>query len=159
MEEEILEQLPSVEPRNGTVFSPFGTPVTAEEVAKRLSDNLYRQLSDGDDGFVLDAVSRAETYVSTILRWLRISFDLDNSIIREVVLMQTLYELHMALGHEEAGREYRNQMKNTVIAAFGSFPDADNTQTVQKAAAASVAVSGHRAGGRAAFYRNRESRF
>ena len=57
MEEEILEQLPSVEPRNGTVFSPFGTPVTAEEVAKRLSDNLYRQLSDGDDGFVLDHTS------------------------------------------------------------------------------------------------------
>ncbi len=133
MDEDVLEDLPVVtEPQSETAFSPFGTPVTAAEVEKRLSENLYRQLSDGDDGFVLDAVNRAEIYVSTILRWLSVRFDLDNGIIREIVLMQSLYELHMALGHEEAGREYRNQMKNTVIAAFGSFPDSDNSSAPEK---------------------------
>ena len=59
---------------------------------------------------------------------------------QEIVLMQTLYELHMALGHEEAGREFRTQMKNTFIAAFGSFPDSDNSGKVEQAPAAQVVV-------------------
>lgn len=54
--------------------------------------------------------------------------------------MQTLYELHMALGHEEAGREYRTQMKNAFLAAFGSFPDSDNSDKIEQAPAAQVVV-------------------
>ena len=45
----------------------------------------------------------------------------------------------MALGHEEAGREYRTQAKNTIIAAFGSFPDSDSAAP-EKPAVAAVAV-------------------
>jgi hypothetical protein len=45
----------------------------------------------------------------------------------------------MALGHEEAGREYRIQMRNTVIAAFGPFPDSD-TIVPERPAVAAVAV-------------------
>lgn len=106
-------------------FRPFGTPVTADEVAKRLSRNLYVQLSDGDDRTVLDAVSRAEVYIGTVLGYLGRTLDLDDRVMREIVLTQTVYELHMALGHEEAGREYRIQAKNTIVAAYGSFPDSD----------------------------------
>lgn len=106
-------------------FRPFGTPVTADEVAQRLSRNLYVQLSDGDDRTVLDATSRAEVYIGTVLGYLGRTLDLDDRVMREIVLMQTVYELHMALGHEEAGREYRIQAKNTIVAAYGSFPDSD----------------------------------
>jgi hypothetical protein len=53
--------------------------------------------------------------------------------------MQTVYELHMALGHEEAGREYRIQAKNTIVAAFGSFPDND-TAAPERPAVAAVAI-------------------
>lgn len=119
-------------------FAPFGTPVTTEEVGKRLSNNLYKQLSDGDEDFVESAIARAQVYIGTILSWLKVQFDLDNGTVREIVLMQTVYELHMALGHEEAGREYRTQMKNTVIAAYGSFPDSESNETTKNTAASVI---------------------
>lgn len=139
MNEYGINDIPTVTPSSQQVnFNPFGQTITAEEVSKRLSDNLYRQLSDDSETFVLDAISRAEVYIGTLLKWKNISFNLDNQTIREIVLMQTLYELHMALGHEEAGREFRTQMKNTFIAAFGSFPDSDNTTKAEQASAAQV---------------------
>jgi hypothetical protein len=100
---------------------------------------LYDQLSEKSDDTAANAVSRAETYTGAVLRYLNVRFDLDAPVIREIVLMQTVYELHMALGHEEAGREYRIQAKNTIVAAFGSFPDADSA-VPEKPAVAAVAV-------------------
>ena len=126
-------------PRQAVIFTPFGTPVTVEEIKARLSRNLYDQLSEKSSDTVAKAVSRAEVYTGAILRYLNVRFDLDAPVIREIVLMQTVYELHMALGHEEAGREYRTQAKNTIIAAFGSFPDSDSAAP-EKPAAAAVAV-------------------
>ncbi|MDR2134857.1 MAG: hypothetical protein LBP27_07085 [Treponema sp.] len=120
-------------------FTPFGTPVTAEEVRKRLSRNLYDQLSEKSADTVTNAISRAEIYTGAILKYLQVRFNLDEPVIREIVLMQTVYELHIALGHEEAGREYRIQAKNTIVAAFGSFPDGD-TAAPEKPAVAAVAV-------------------
>ena len=106
-------------------FEPFGKEIEVAEVAACLSGNLYLQLSDGTEESVKAAVSRAEVYIGTVLSYLGVRLDLDDRIVRQIVLMQTIYELHMALGHEEAGREYRIQAKNTIIAAYGSFPDAD----------------------------------
>jgi hypothetical protein len=125
--------------RQAVSFAPFGTPITAEEVRKRLSRNLYDQLSEKSGDTVTNAVSRAEVYVGAILNYLNVRLDLDAPVIREIVLMQTVYELHMALGHEEAGREYRIQAKNTIIAAFGSFPDSDSAAP-ERPAVAAVAV-------------------
>jgi hypothetical protein len=138
MEELGLDVIPAVSGKQRSVpFRASGTPVTATEVEKRLSANLYRQLADDDPDFVPDAISRAEVYVGTVLSWLGVRFDLDNATVREIVLMQTVYELHMALGHEEAGREYRKQMHDTIVAAYGSFPTSDG-QTEVKVPAASV---------------------
>ena len=134
-----LEGAAPVSPRPAAVFAPFGTPVTPEEVRERLGRNLYDQLSEKSADTVTKAVSRAEVYTGAILRYLNVRFDLDAPVIREIVLMQTVYELHMALGHEEAGREYRTQAKNTIIAAFGSFPDADSAAP-EKPTVAAVAV-------------------
>jgi hypothetical protein len=125
--------------RQTVVFAPFGTPVTAEEVQKRLSRNLYDQLSEKSGDTVANAIARAEIYVGAVLNYLNTRFDLDAPVIREIVLMQTVYELHMALGHEEAGREYRLQAKNTIVAAFGSFPDGDSAAP-EKPPVAAVAV-------------------
>ena len=126
------------ETQKETEFEPFGPAVTKEDVAECLSNNLYMQLSEKSDKFVLDAVSRAETYIGAVLSYLHVKFDLDNKVVRQIVLMQSIYELHMALGHEEAGREYRIQAKNTIIAAYGSFPDTDNSDKPQKAQSACV---------------------
>lgn len=124
--------------QNSAGFEPFGRAVTADDVAECLSENLYTQLSEKSEKFVLDAVSRAETYIGTVLSYLGVRLNLDDRVVRQIVLMQTVYELHMALGHEEAGREYRIQAKNTIIAAYGSFPDAANEGAV-KAPACAVA--------------------
>ena len=126
-------------PRPAAIFAPFGTPVTPDEIKARLSRNLYDVLSERSADTVTGAITRAEVYTGAILRYLNVRFDLDAPVIREIVLMQTVYELHMALGHEEAGREYRTQAKNTIIAAFGSFPDSDSAVT-EKPAVAAVAV-------------------
>jgi hypothetical protein len=122
--------------RQAAAFAPFGTPITPEEVRKRLGRNLYDQLSEKSGDTVANAVSRAEVYVGAVLGYLNTAFSLDVPVIREIVLMQTVYELHMALGREEAGREYRIQAKNTIVAAFGSFPDSDSTAPERPAVAA-----------------------
>lgn len=125
------------EKNDDVIFEPFGKAITVDEVAKRLSHNLYIQLSEDSDTFVLNAVSRAQIYIGTVLSYLGVKINLDDSVQREIVLMQSIYELHMALGHEEAGREYRIQAKNTIISAFGSFPDSD-TQNVSKTATVTI---------------------
>ena len=132
-----IENIPAEDTNNDVTFEPFGKEITVDEVSKRLSPNLYAQLSDGSDQFVLDAVERAQIYIGTVLSYLGVKLNLDDKVQREIILMQSLYELHMALGHEEAGREYRLQAKNTIISAFGSFPDSDN-QAVAKTSAAVV---------------------
>lgn len=132
-----IENIPAEDTNNEVNFEPFGKSITVDEVSKRLSPNLYAQLSDGSDQFVLDAVERAQIYIGTVLSYLGVKLNLDDKVQREIILMQSLYELHMALGHEEAGREYRLQAKNTIISAFGSFPDSDN-QAIAKTSAAVV---------------------
>ena len=132
-----IENIPAEDTNNEVNFEPFGKSITVDEVSKRLSPNLYAQLSDGSDQSVLDAVERAQIYIGTVLSYLGVKLNLDDKIHREIVLMQSIYELHMALGHEEAGREYRLQAKNTIISAFGSFPDSDN-QAIAKTSAAIV---------------------
>ena len=132
-----IENIPAEDTNNEVNFEPFGKSITVDEVSKRLSPNLYAQLSDGSDQSVLDAVERAQIYIGTVLSYLGVKLNLDDKIHREIVLMQSIYELHMALGHEEAGREYRLQAKNTIISAFGSFPDSDN-QAIAKTSAAVV---------------------
>ena len=132
-----IENIPAEDTNNDVTFEPFGKEITVDEVSKRLSPNLYAQLSDGSDQFVLDAVERAQIYIGTVLSYLGVKLNLDDKVQREIILMQSLYELHMALGHEEAGREYRLQAKNTIISAFGSFPDSDN-QAIAKTSAAIV---------------------
>ena len=119
-------------------FAPFGTPITAQEVKDRLSESLYRTLSDDDDAVTLRAVERAQVYVGSVLSYLGKSLNLDDKVVREIVLMHTIYELHIALGHEEAGREYRIQAKNMIIAAYGSFPDSDSQQTAAESGGAVV---------------------
>jgi hypothetical protein len=125
--------------RQAAAFAPFGAPITTEEIRERLSPNLYDQLSEKSDDTAANAVSRAEIYIGAVLNYLGVRLDLDAPVIREIVLMHTVYELHMALGHEEAGREYRIQAKNTIVAAFGSFPDSDSAAP-ERPAVAAVAV-------------------
>lgn len=119
-------------------FNPLGDPITPAEVAERLSKNLYAQLADGSDDAVWGAISRAVIYIGAVLRRLSVPYDFDNRIVREVVLMHAVYELHIALGHEEAGKEYRIKARDTIRAAWGDFPEADSAP--EKCAAAAVAV-------------------
>jgi len=143
MDELGIEGIPSQKPQ-GVAFAPFGEPVTPEEVAGRLSRNLYAQLADGSDDTVRDAITRSQIYVGSVMRRLGVSFNLDDKVVREVVLIHTVYELHIALGHEEAGREYRIKARDIILAAWGSFPDSDNAP--EKGAAAAVAVPPKRKG-------------
>jgi len=142
MEELGIDDIPSEPPAELeavlATFNPLGDPVTPVEVAERLSRNLYTQLSDGSDDTVWGAISRAVIYIGTVLRRFKEPYDFDNSIIREIVLIHTIYELHIALGHEEAGKEYRIKARDIIRAAWGDFPESDSPP--EKGAAAAVAV-------------------
>jgi len=144
MDELGLEDIP-VEKPEAVTFAPLGEPVTPEEVAARLSRNLYDQLSEKSDDTVRDAITRAGIYIGAVLRRLRVPFNLDDKVVREVVLIHTIYELHIALGHEEAGKEYRVKAKDIIRAAWGDFPEAESAP--EKGAAAAVAVPPKRKGG------------
>jgi hypothetical protein len=133
-----IADIPAEKPQAAAAFAPFGEPVTPEEVAERLSRNLYAQLADGSDDTVLEAITRAGIYTGAVLQRLRVPFNLDDKVVREVVLIHTIYELHIALGHEEAGKEYRIKARDIIRAAWGDFPEADSVP--EKGAAAAVAV-------------------
>lgn len=104
-------------------YSAKGSPITAAEVATRLAPALYAQLADGSDDTVVRAAERATIHIGTIAASLGKPLDLDDTVMREIVLNMTVYELHLALGHEEAGREYRIKAKDLIIAALGAFPE------------------------------------
>jgi hypothetical protein len=144
MDELGITGIPVEKPQVAAAFAPFGEPVTPEEVAQRLSQNLYAQLADGSDDTVRDAITRAQVYVGSVLRRLRVPFNLDDKVVREVVLIHTVYELHIALGHEEAGKEYRVKAKDIIRAAWGDFPEADTAP--EKGSAAAVAIPPKRKG-------------
>ena len=124
LDQSFLTGLPTTK-RENIVFVPLGTPVTAEEVRARLSESLYDQLSEGKDETVMQAVSRAMIYIGAVLRRFDEEYNLDDKVVRELVLIHTIYELHIALGHEEAGREYRMKARDIILARYGSYPDAD----------------------------------
>jgi len=138
MEELGIGGIPVVKQEAAAIFAPLGQPVTPEEVAARLSRNLYDQLSEKSDDTVRDAITRACIYAGAVLRRLRVPFNLEDNVVREVVLIHTIYELHIALGHEEAGKEYRVKARDIIRAAWGDFPEADTAP--EKGAAAAVAV-------------------
>jgi len=142
MEELGIDDIPSEPPAELeavlATFNPLGEPVTPEEVAERLSKNLYTQLSDGSDDAVWGAISRAVIYIGAVLRRLNVPYDFDDRIVREIVLMHTIYELHIALGHEEAGKEYRIKARDIIRAAWGDFPESNSPP--EKGTAAAVAV-------------------
>lgn len=108
-------------------FTPFGTSINVTEVSSRLSVSLYKQLSEGNTATTEAAISRAQMYVGAVLHRLGVRFNLDDHAVREIVLIHTIYELHIALGHEEAGREYRLKAKDMILAAWGAFPDSDQS--------------------------------
>jgi len=140
-----IDGIPVVKPQAAAAaFSPLGEPVTPEEVAARLSTNLYGALSDNSDKTVIEAITRAGIYVGAVLRRLSVPFDLGDRIVREVVLIHTIYELHIALGHEEAGKEYRVKARDIVRAAWGDFPESETPP--ERGAAAAVASPPKRKG-------------
>ncbi|HOX30912.1 MAG TPA: hypothetical protein PLB91_01205 [Spirochaetales bacterium] len=109
-------------------YTAKGSPITASEVADRLAPALYTQLADGDVASVVRAAERATIHIGTIAARLGRPLDLDDTVMREIVLDMTIYELHMKLGHEEAGREYRIKAKDLIVAAFGDYPEAGSAQ-------------------------------
>lgn len=102
-----------------------GAPITAAEIKDRLSDRLYDQLSEGTDETVIRASERAVLHVAAIYSRLGLSLNLDDPVSREVAILFTVYELHLSLGNEEAGREYRLKAKDMIIAAYGEYPEAE----------------------------------
>jgi hypothetical protein len=127
--DDLLGAPPSTATTPGTSvpFAVIGVPLAASEVRDRLSPALYSQLSNDDDTVVVRAAERATIHVGTIAARLGKQLNLDNQVMRDIALNMTVYELHMALGHEEAGKEYRIKSKDLIIAAFGNYPEAGST--------------------------------
>jgi len=138
--DELLEEKGSaVTEQVSTAYAPAsGTPITPAEVSGRLSPALYAQLSEGSESTVIRASERAGIHVGTILSRLGRETDLDDPVTREIVLLFTVYELHMALGHEEAGREYRLKAKDLIVSGFGSFPEAEKQESGSPVGAVTV---------------------
>jgi hypothetical protein len=111
---------------NAGISEIKGSPIAPAEVASRLSGSLYEQLSDGSDDTVVRASERASIHIAAITARHGKTLDLDNTVMREIVLLMTIYELHMALGHEQAGKEYREKAKDLIIASLGDFPESGN---------------------------------
>jgi hypothetical protein len=119
---------PAVTEQQAITFTSSGSPITAQEIAARLAPSLYAQLSNGSEDSVIRAAERATIHIGTIAARLGRPLNLDDTVMREIVLDMAIYELHLALGHEEAGREYRIKAKDLIVAAFGDYPEAGSSQ-------------------------------
>ncbi len=110
------------------MYAAKGTGIEISEVRDRLSSALFEQLRDGSDKTIIKAVNRALIHAQSVFAKGSVTLDLDVVLHREIVLNLTLYELHMALGHEEAGREYRLKARDLFDATLevdsGSGEDA-----------------------------------
>lgn len=127
--DDLLEQKGSAAVEvNSSVRTVTGSSISAAEIRDRLSATLYEQLSDGSDETTLRASERAVIHVSAILSRLGKSLNLDDQVIREVSILFTIYEMHLSLGNEKEGREYRVKAKDLLIASFGAYPEADKPQ-------------------------------
>lgn len=117
----------STAPRSVT-YQVIGAAITADEVKAALSASLYDQLTDGSDDTALAAAVRAVVYCGSVVAKLGKVCNLDDPVIRQAAIQMTICELHLGLGHAEAGREHRLKAKDLIIAAFGSYPDADKSE-------------------------------
>jgi len=144
--DDLLGEDPTVAATTGTsvTYGAAGIPIAPAEIRDRLSANLYAQLSDGDDATVVRASERATVHVGAVAARLGKTLDLDETVTREIVVLFTIYELHMALGHEAAGKEYRLKAKDLIIAAYGGFPESGSAAEAPSPAAA-VVTPGRRA--------------
>lgn len=131
-----MKRSPAVTEQVAVSYTVSGSPIAAAEVAARLAPNLYAQLADGSVDTVVRAAERATVHIGTVAARLGRTLNLDDTVIREIVLDMTVYELHLALGHEEAGREYRIKAKDLIVAAFGDYPEAGSTQDAKVPAGA-----------------------
>ncbi len=104
------------------MYKAKGRAIEISEIRDRLSLSLFEQLKDGSAQTILKAINRALIHANAVLGKSGDSLDLDNVVHREVVLNLTLYELHMAVGHEEAGREYRLKARDLLNSAIGDEP-------------------------------------
>lgn len=142
--DDLLEQKGSAATLSGAAApSSTGTPIDPTEVSARLSAGLYAQLSEKSDETVVRASERAVIHVGAILGKLGKALNLDDPTAREIVLLFTVWELHMALGHEEAGREYRIKGRDLIVAAYGAFPETERPES--GAAVAAITVPKRRA--------------
>jgi hypothetical protein len=142
--DDLLEQKGTAVVSSSSIFPMVsGVPISPDEVRSRLSVQLYDQLSDGADESVVRASERAVIHVSAIFGRLGQALDLDQPVAREVALLFTVYELHMALGNEEAGREYRIKAKDLIVSSLGDYPEAANP-TADKPAVGAITVPARR---------------
>jgi len=132
MSDEInIEDIPVEEDADTEAPAVPGTAITVQEVQNRLSDKLYRQLSDGSSTFVQNAIDRAEIYVLAIIRRFGLEYTLDDATMREITLVNAIAELHLALGNVEGAKELRLKAKDLVLAAYGDYPDTSGTATAE----------------------------
>lgn len=120
--DESENQDPPTDEESPPPTAPSVDGVLVSEVQARLSHNLYQQLSDGSEEFVLEAMKRAKVELSSVLDWLNVFLDLEVPVQREAFLHLTVYHLHLALGHEDEGTEYRAMAKSLIANAYGNYP-------------------------------------
>lgn len=123
-------ELPILPPTPPSVDGVFPS-----EVRARLGHNLYEQLSDGSEDFVLEALRRAKVELDSVLGWLGVPVDSAVPVQREALLYLAVHQLHLALGHEEEGNEFRGMAQLLVSSHYGSYP-----ATGQEAAAGGIAT-------------------
>lgn len=114
--------------------------VFPSEVRARLSHNLYEQLSDGSEEFVLEALRRAKVELDSVLGWLGVPVDSAVPVQREALLYLAVYHLHLALGHEDEGSEFRRMAQLLVSNHYGSYP-ASGEEPASGGIAAGVVVA------------------
>ena len=127
--DDLLEPKGTAVSTPGTVpYQVKGQPIGASDIKPRMADFQYKTLSRSDDTNIIRASERACVHLGAVFARLGQALDLDNPVHREVTCLWTIYELHLALGHEEAGREWRIKAKDLIIASLGAYPESGQPQ-------------------------------
>jgi len=111
--------------------STSGTALVLSDISGRLQPALYASLRDGNDDNVTKACTRGTLMAASLMSRSGISLDLDNLGHREIACQYSIYELFLALGIKDAGKEYREKGKNLIVALGGTIPESANPESVR----------------------------
>lgn len=98
--------------------------VSVEDVKKAVTKQDYLTLTAGDDSNAARAIEKACLWVKGKVISTGHSFDDKNEVIKEAIIIRSVYELFSFVGYEARARQKSEDAKDLLASYFGNLAGA-----------------------------------